>query len=33
MNAELNETQRAALCALCDTFIPCIKVSKDKKGF
>lgn len=33
MNAELNETQRAVLRALCDTFVPSIKVSDDPIGF
>ena len=33
MNAELNETQRAVLKALCDTFVPSIKVANDPIGF
>jgi choline dehydrogenase-like flavoprotein len=33
MNAELNETRRAVLRALCDTFIPSVKVSDDPTGF
>lgn len=33
MNAELNETRRTVLRALCDTFVPSIKVSDDPKGF
>jgi choline dehydrogenase-like flavoprotein len=33
MNAELNETQRAVLKALCDTFVPSIKVASDPIGF
>jgi len=33
MNAELNEIQRAVLRALCDTFVPSIKVPNDPTGF
>ncbi|MCA1636430.1 MAG: GMC family oxidoreductase N-terminal domain-containing protein [Acidobacteria bacterium] len=33
MNAELNETQRATLRALCDTFVPSLKVANDPTGF
>jgi choline dehydrogenase-like flavoprotein len=33
MNAELNETRRAVLRTLCDTFVPSIKVADDSTGF
>jgi choline dehydrogenase-like flavoprotein/quinol monooxygenase YgiN len=33
MNAELNETRREVLKALCDTFVPSLKVSDDPIGF
>ncbi|HKG80856.1 MAG TPA: hypothetical protein VKA78_15575, partial [Pyrinomonadaceae bacterium] len=33
MNSELNETQRAVLQALCDTFVPSIKVANDPTSF
>lgn len=33
MNAELNEMRRAVLKALCDTFVPSLKVSDDPLGF
>jgi choline dehydrogenase-like flavoprotein len=33
MNPELNENQRAVLQALCDTFVPSIKVANDPIGF
>src|SRR5215212_467756 len=33
MNAELNETRREVLKALCDTFVPSLKVADDPVGF
>src|SRR5205085_1906269 len=33
MNPALNENQRAVLQALCDTFVPSIKVASDPIGF
>ena len=33
MSAELSETQRIVLRALCDTYVPSIKVADDPTGF